>query len=40
MTSHETGKRVLDNLNAVVGVLTIYVSLAQIAAPTFALLPK
>ncbi len=40
MTSNEVGKRVLDNLNAVVGVLTVIVSVSQIAAPTFALLPK
>ncbi|MEY4415073.1 MAG: hypothetical protein RIQ53_2366 [Pseudomonadota bacterium] len=40
MTSHEVGKRVLDNLNAVVGVLTVIVSVSQIAAPAFALLPK
>jgi hypothetical protein len=40
MTSHDVGKRVLDNLNAVVGVLTVVVSVSQIAAPTFALLPK
>lgn len=40
MTSHEVGKRVLDNLNAVVGVLTVLVSVSQIATPTFVLLPK
>lgn len=40
LTNHDTGKRVLDNLNAVVGVLTVYLAVAQIAAPTFVLLPK
>lgn len=40
MTSHDVGKRVLDNLNAVVGVLNVMVAVSQIAAPTFALLPK
>lgn len=40
MSSHEVGKRVLDNLNAVVGVMTVIISVSQIAAPTFALLPK
>lgn len=39
LTNHETGKRVLDHLNAVVGVLTVYVAVAQISAPGFALLP-
>lgn len=40
MTSHEVGKRALDTLNAVVGVLTIITAVSQIAAPTFVLLPK
>lgn len=40
MTSHEIGKRVLENLNAVVGVLTVYVAIAQISSPGFSLLPR
>lgn len=39
LLSHEVGKRVLDNLNAVVGILTTVVLASQIAAPTFSLLP-
>lgn len=40
MTDHEVGRRTLDTLNAVVGVLAVMTSVAQIAAPGFTLLGR
>jgi hypothetical protein len=40
MTDHEVGRRTLDALNAVVGVLAIMTSVARIAAPGFTLLGR
>lgn len=40
MTDHDVGRRTLDVLNAIVGVLAIMTSIAQISAPGFTLIGR